>query len=105
MHQPPKPHDLARQVLTVLAGLILPYQTIAAEKLPADVAVFVDRSDTCMHWAGEEAYDKARQRQIEAAFAKNRCDTLEKDGKQLQKQYAQNPAALKAIRKTLANWQ
>lgn len=78
---------------------------MAAEKLPADVAAFVDRSDTCMHWAGEEAYDKARGRQIQAAFAKNRCDTLEQDGKRLQKQHAQNPAALKAIRNTLANWQ
>lgn len=95
---------LSRHVALLLAliGLSASNLSLASESLPADVTAFAERSETCMHWAGEEAFDKARARQIDAALSKNKCDRLEKDGKQLQQRHAQNPKALRAIKEAVS---
>lgn len=36
-------------------------------QMPADVQAFLKRENTCQHFAGEEAYDDERRRELEAA--------------------------------------
>lgn len=94
----------SRHLALLLPLIALPASSpsLAAESLPADVTAFVDRSEACMHWAGEEAFDKARARQIQAALSKNKCDHLEKDSKLLQQRHAQNPKARQAIKEAVS---
>lgn len=69
----------------------------AQEKLPKDVAQFVDNADMCEHFAGEwDDNDKARQRDISRAIDKN-CGAAQQQLKRLNVKYAQQPAIKKAI--------
>lgn len=45
--------------------------------MPADVQAFIERENSCQHFAGEEPYDDARRRELEAAIARS-CDDREK---------------------------
>lgn len=45
--------------------------------MPADVQAFIARENSCQHFAGEEPYDDARRRELEAAIARF-CDDREK---------------------------
>jgi hypothetical protein len=45
--------------------------------MPADVQAFIERENSCQHFAGEEPYDDARRRELEAAIARF-CDDREK---------------------------
>lgn len=45
--------------------------------MPADVQAFIVRENSCEHFAGEEPYDDARRRELEAAAARF-CDGREK---------------------------
>ncbi|WP_251475315.1 hypothetical protein [Stenotrophomonas lactitubi] len=45
--------------------------------MPADVQAFIARENSCEHIAGEEPYDDARSRELEAATARF-CDDREK---------------------------
>ncbi|MDV3515093.1 hypothetical protein [Stenotrophomonas sp. C1657] len=45
--------------------------------MPADVQAFIARENSCQHFAGEEPYDDARRRELEAAIARF-CDGREK---------------------------
>lgn len=45
--------------------------------MPADVQTFIERENSCQHFAGEEPYDDARRRELEAAIARF-CDDREK---------------------------
>lgn len=62
--------------------------------IPADVRRFADRVEQCQHWAGEEAYDAARRRQIDQAFDRLRCDLLERDAARLRRRHAGDRASL-----------
>lgn len=44
--------------------------------VPEDVRAFLARENTCQHFAGEEAYDEARRRELEQASAEF-CDGRE----------------------------
>lgn len=55
-------------------------------QMPADVRAFLERENTCQHFAGEEAYDAARQRELEAASAEF-CDGREDQFKALYQRY------------------
>ena len=46
---------------------------------PAPVRAYAARLEQCEHWAGEEAYDAGRGRQIARAQTRLRCDKLERD--------------------------
>lgn len=57
----------------------------------ADIKDFAERASECVHWAGEDAYDKDRAGQISKAIKSLRCDKIEKDGKKLLKTYDSQP--------------
>ncbi len=82
-------------VLALLLGL--PLLAGAQEKLPADVAKFVDNADMCEHFAGEwDENDKARQREITRAIEQS-CGPAQRQLKPLRVKYAQQPAIKKVI--------
>jgi hypothetical protein len=67
--------------------------------MPKSVKQFNRRQIECNHWGGEEPYDKARLKQINAAVAKLKCDALEKDEKKLLKKYKSQPDVIDSINK------
>jgi hypothetical protein len=69
----------------------------SAGALPAEISSFVDRRSGCEHWGGEEAYDDARGREIDAAMKKLDCVDIERDQARLRKRYAHSPAVLKIL--------
>ena len=64
---------------------------------PADVRKLIDRISDCSHWAGEEAYDAERKREILRAVTRLKCDRLEQDEVVARKRYAKQPGVLKAL--------
>jgi membrane peptidoglycan carboxypeptidase len=69
----------------------------AATSAPADLRALVERRMQCDHWSGEEAYDKARQRQIDAAVRRLRCDTVDRDESALRGKYKDRPDWIELI--------
>jgi hypothetical protein len=65
--------------------------------LPKDVAAVVDRHLECIHWAGEEPYDKARAREMARATIRLKCDSLDRDEAALLKRYPNDPNVAKAL--------
>ena len=65
--------------------------------LPPDVAAYVGRRAGCNHWSGEDAYDKARGREIASAMKRLKCVRIESDAKRLRHRYARSPRVLRAI--------
>ena len=74
---------------------------VAATKkgMPKSVQSFIDRQVQCTHWGNEEAYDEARQKEINAAGEKLQCRTLENYEVKLKKQYKSKSKVIKAINK------
>ena len=70
--------------------------------LPSPVKALLARSDECLHWSGEDAYDAERGAQIEKAVTRLRCDTVAADAARLEQRYRKNPAAVKALREVQA---
>jgi len=64
---------------------------------PVDIQGFQDDVETCVHFAGEEAYDADRRRQIEAAIRRH-CDGSARAYPRLLKRYEKAPDALARIR-------
>jgi hypothetical protein len=71
--------------------MILWLAAAAAPLPPADVTAFLSRREQCEHWGGEEAYDKARGKQIDAAMRRLRCDTMDADEARLRRLYVRTP--------------
>ncbi len=67
--------------------------------LPKQVKLFNKRQIDCIHWAGEEPYDKHRAKEINAAVTKRRCADLDKDEKILRKKYKARPNVIDSINK------
>ena len=83
-------------VLTFMFGC-LPMLAGAQEKLPKDVAKFVENAQMCEHFAGEwDDNDKARQREIIAAVD-DACGQAQRQWKRLSAKYAGQPAIKKVI--------
>jgi hypothetical protein len=74
-----------------------PVSPTQSSALSKDVSDFLQRRTNCRHWAGEEAYDAARRAEINAAYAKLRCATLEADEEALKRRYGGNPALVRAL--------
>ena len=75
----------------------LPMLAGAQEKLPKDVAKFVENAQMCEHFAGEwDDNDKARQREITQAVASS-CGQAQRQWKRLSTKYAGQPAIKKVI--------
>ncbi|MCE3289767.1 MAG: hypothetical protein K0R83_1779 [Caulobacter sp.] len=64
---------------------------------PVDIQGFQDDVETCVHFAGEEAYDAARRREIEAAIRRH-CDGSARAYPRLLKRYEKAPEALDRIK-------
>ena len=75
----------------------LPMLAGAQEKLPKDVARFVENAQMCEHFAGEwDDNDKARQREIIAAV-NDACGQAQRQWKRLSAKYAGQPKLQKVI--------
>ena len=69
-----------------------------AERLPREVREFLERHESCVHFAGEFNGDgSARDREVNATMKNLRCDKVEKDAAALRRKYARHPDALKAL--------
>lgn len=85
------------KLLPVLLFSCLPLLAGAQEKLPKDVAQFVDNAQMCEHFAGEwDDNDKARQREITQAVASSRGQA-QRQWKRLRVKYAGQPEIHKVI--------
>ena len=83
-------------VLAFMLGC-LPMLAGAQEKLPKDVARFVENAQMCEHFAGEwDDNDKARQREITQAIEQS-CGLAQRQWKRLAAKYAGQPAIKKVI--------
>lgn len=77
--------------------LSLPLLAGAKQKLPADVAKFINNAEMCEHFAGEwDDNDKARQREITQAVAQS-CGQAQQQLKRLRVKYAKEPEIRKVI--------
>lgn len=85
------------KLLLVLLFSGLPMLAGAQEKLPQDVARFVENAQMCEHFAGEwDDNDKARQREIIAAVD-DACGQAQRQWKRLSAKYARQPKLQKVI--------
>ncbi|MBE3027762.1 hypothetical protein [Janthinobacterium sp. GW458P] len=75
----------------------LPLLAGAQEKMPQDVARFVENAQMCEHFAGEwDENDKARQREITQAIEQS-CGAAQRQLKRLRVKYAKQPKLQKVI--------
>ncbi|UQV46505.1 hypothetical protein KIV45_05940 [Janthinobacterium lividum] len=85
------------KLLLILLFSCLPLLAGAQEKLPKDVAQFVENAQMCEHFAGEwDDNDKARQREITQAVASS-CGQAQRQWKRLSAKYARQPKLQKVI--------
>jgi hypothetical protein len=72
--------------------------TVSAVKssLPQDVAAYSERMDACIHFSGEEPYDKKRAAELEREI-KKACPGLTKQGQSLRLKYKDDAAILKEL--------
>jgi hypothetical protein len=83
-------------VLAFVLGC-LPMLAGAQEKLPQDVAKFVENAEMCEHFAGEwDEHDKARQREITQAIEQS-CGQAQKQLKRLSVKYSKQSAIQKVL--------
>jgi hypothetical protein len=82
----------------MIAALLAAALTAQAPELPREVRQFVERRMECDHWTGEEAYDKARGREINRAIRELRCERIERDDRRLMERYSGSPQVLEALR-------
>ncbi len=75
------------QWLLLLASMTDAQFQNAMRHSPPDVRAVAERWQGCNHWAGEEPYDKDRERQILAAANQLRCTVLERDDATLRRKY------------------
>ncbi len=67
--------------------------------MPKPVQQFNERQIECNHWTGEEPYDKARLKEINAATTKLKCNDLDKDEMILLKKYKSRADIVQSINK------
>ena len=85
------------KLLLALLFSCLPLLAGAQEKLPKDVAQFVENAQMCEHFAGEwDDNDKARQREITQAVEQS-CGQAQRQWKRLRVKYAGQPKLQQVI--------
>jgi len=67
--------------------------------MPEDIVFFIARIAECLHWAGEEPYDKERADYIKNAVEKAGCANLDNQETHLHEKYKDQPKMLDAIEK------
>ncbi|HEU4815543.1 hypothetical protein [Janthinobacterium sp.] len=85
------------KILIAVALCSLPLLAQAEEKLPRDVAQFIEQAQMCEHFAGEwDDNDKARQREITQAVEQS-CGQAQRQWKRLAARYTAQPRLRKII--------
>ena len=72
----------------------------AALALPRPVQAFLDRRESCLHFAGEEAYDEDRARFLADRLGELRCDKLDAAARRLRRIYVKRRDVLEALAKS-----
>lgn len=73
--------------------------TLAVDKIPKDVKVFIDNADACEHFAGEFDGGLSKQRQKEIARGVVRyCGSAQKQLKRLNEKYKNDTKMSETIR-------
>ena len=87
-----------RTLGAVVIALILSGIADAAETvgLPAEVAAFLERRESCDHWRGERGYDKERQADIDWAMCQA-CPGTDAQLARLKKKYAADKAVMQKL--------
>ena len=98
---------MTARVIAILA-LILLAQAASAQTLtlpppnfrqgmPADVTSWLDRQEQCTHWYGEDPSDPKREKEINAALGKLKCDALPDDEDKLRSHHHDNANILSRL--------
>lgn len=66
--------------------------------LPQDVIGFLERTDSCQHFADEEPYNEKRRQEISAAVSKLKCDLLDTEKKQILQKYKKQLTIVEKIK-------
>ena len=72
--------------LTVTLSVSGSFANDSSKSFPIDVKKFIANAETCIHFAGEEGYDKERQEEINQAINKY-CRLAKKERAFLKKKY------------------
>ncbi len=75
-------------------------QVPAAYERPKDVKAMFNRAEQCQHWAGEEAYNRERGKEILRAVNRLRCETLEDDYIRLHHKHADDANVIRDMETT-----
>ena len=71
--------------------------TLAEEnKLPQDISAFSNKVEMCLHFSGEEPYDRQRAKELERNVKKY-CRRLKQQNQQLRQKYAKNPHMIRSL--------
>jgi hypothetical protein len=65
--------------------------------LPTDAVEIIERIVGCNHWAGEEAYDEERRKEIMNAVTELRCEDVNSDTDKISEKYSSNNRVVEAI--------
>ena len=110
--RPPARRSLLKRPVRILSGVFCtlalagtamarevvdPVRLLKAD-MPAPVVALIDRIVGCNHWAGEEPYDEQRRREINAAVASLRCQSLERDEQRILRRYRNDPRVSERLR-------
>lgn len=67
-----------------------------ANSFPTEVKNYGENLETCIHFGGEESYDRQRAKEINRGIKKY-CQNFKQQDKKLRKRYSQSPKILKAL--------
>jgi hypothetical protein len=87
---------LAQPVLA--AQYVVPQTAQLLRDMPADIADFITRADSCVHWMGEPAWDPQRAADIRRTLDELRCEKLREEQKQLAARYVAEEKVLQVLR-------
>jgi hypothetical protein len=91
-------------MIAAILATTLSYAEIKAaiNAAPVPIRSFIARRAGCNHWAGEEAYDADRARQIADALRSLRCARIAADELTLRRRYARRRDLLILLDRTEA---
>lgn len=87
----------------ILFALLSTVTLAQVRAAPNEVRNFIERRESCNHWAGEEPYDKDRAGEIASAQRRLRCDKVANDGAALQRRFRKSPDIVELLTAT-ADW-
>mgnify|MGYP000517611529 CR=1 FL=1 len=85
-----------RLTAAVFLSTLMLVSASAQTSLPADVARYLERRESCDHWRGEDGYDAERQAYIKWATCQS-CPGSDAGLATLKRKYAENPRVLAAL--------